>query len=354
MLEFVLVVSFVGLVSCQDPNVYWSMDKTLGNQITPDIGNVTIFTFNTSGSFVNGYNGNALRLYQTSDTFNGVGAVADECVFEPANQCNGGLTAAAWLRPHAWSASARLFGTGTSILSIVGFAIRVRSSFLTRELYGEVVLINGTLSTATIDLDLVPLDTWTHLTMVWHETTGIKMYINGTEPTYISPSASSSVSGLLSSLQHFTFGVSSQLELDFDEVKLWYNPLTPTQVMRAVTNVPTTTTTDSMQTTPQTTTTDSMQTTPQTTTTDSMQTVGQTATTNTLQTTPPIIIVNGRACDSLCLGLAIGLPLGLMLIVLVVVCCCCCRNSNGCCACCCGGAGGDDDDEKERETDTAL
>ncbi|XP_078492284.1 uncharacterized protein LOC108950434 isoform X2 [Ciona intestinalis] len=276
-----------------------------------------------------------------------------------------GLTVAAWLRPHAWSTTARLFGTGTSLLSIVGFAIQERSFVSPQELYGEVVLINGTLSTATIDLGLVPLDTWTHLTMVWHETTGIRMYINGTEPTYISPSASSSVGGLLSSLQHFTFGVSSQLEIDFDEVKLWYNPLTPTQVMRAVTNVPSasattdsmqtttlTATTDSMLTVGQTATTDSMQTVRQTATTDSMQTGGQTATTNTVRTTSPIIIVNGRACNELCLGLAIGLPLGLLLIVLVVV--CCCRNSNGCCVCCFGGAGGDDDDDEERETNTAL
>uniref|UniRef100_H2Y2W8 Uncharacterized LOC100184590 n=1 Tax=Ciona intestinalis TaxID=7719 RepID=H2Y2W8_CIOIN len=232
IMKVLLLVLFVELTGCTDPKVYWSMDKTLGNQITPDIGNVAVFTFNTGGSFVNGYNGNALRLYQTSDTFNGVGAVADECVFEPANQCNGGLTVAAWMRPHAWAADTIVITTGKPPLLVPGFTIYPRTSIFQREIIADVISSSGTRFTATIDRDLIPLDTWTHLTMVWHETTGIKMYINGIEATYISSPASSSVS-LSTSLNElkFTFGSSLQ-QLDFDEVKLWYNPLTPTQVMR--------------------------------------------------------------------------------------------------------------------------
>ncbi|XP_078492020.1 uncharacterized protein LOC100184590 isoform X2 [Ciona intestinalis] len=232
MLKVLLLVLFVELTGCADPNVYWSMDKTLGNQITPDIGNVAIFTFNTGGSFVNGYHGKALRLYQTIDTFNGVGAVADECVFEPAKQCNGGLTVATWLRPHAWGADTIIITTGKPPLLVPGFTIYPRTSIFQREIIADVISSSGTRSTATIDRDLIPLDTWTHLTMVWHETSGIKMYINGIEATYISSPASSSVSLSASPKElKFTFGSSSQ-QLDFDEVKLWYNPLTPTQVMR--------------------------------------------------------------------------------------------------------------------------
>ncbi|XP_078492022.1 uncharacterized protein LOC100184590 isoform X4 [Ciona intestinalis] len=292
-----LMTSHTSIIT--DPNVYWSMDKTLGNQITPDIGNVAIFTFNTGGSFVNGYHGKALRLYQTIDTFNGVGAVADECVFEPAKQCNGGLTVATWLRPHAWGADTIIITTGKPPLLVPGFTIYPRTSIFQREIIADVISSSGTRSTATIDRDLIPLDTWTHLTMVWHETSGIKMYINGIEATYISSPASSSVSLSASPKElKFTFGSSSQ-QLDFDEVKLWYNPLTPTQVMRAVTNVPTTTTTPS----------------PTTTTT--------TTTPRTTTTRDPIF--NGTAWDKLFLAAAVVLlSLGLLLIV-VLVCCCCCR-----------------------------
>nr|XP_018670552.1 uncharacterized protein LOC108950148 [Ciona intestinalis] len=143
IMKVLLLVLFVELTGCTDPKVYWSMDKTLGNQITPDIGNVAVFTFNTGGSFVNGYNGNALRLYQTSDTFNGVGAVADKCVFEPANQCNGGLTAAAWLRPHAWAADTIVITTGKPPLLVPGFTIYPRTSIFQREIIADVISSSG-------------------------------------------------------------------------------------------------------------------------------------------------------------------------------------------------------------------
>uniref|UniRef100_F6ZNY7 Uncharacterized LOC100185399 n=1 Tax=Ciona intestinalis TaxID=7719 RepID=F6ZNY7_CIOIN len=233
MIQVLVLTIFFASAVTPSPDLYWSMDNVVNKDLRPDIGDQALWSGDlntlTGTPVVPGYDGNALRIDKSSVRIGTSSpTLARNCMFEPQS-CNGGASISNWLYVREWP-STFLFGstftTNVFPLTGPGFAMYPHSNRV--EYVAHVVFANQTRYIASISRDLIPLNTWTHVAMTWSPENGVKFYINGSEPSYATPSKIDTYS-TTPSFYNLHFG-STKLSIDIDEMKVWYRELSPTEI----------------------------------------------------------------------------------------------------------------------------
>uniref|UniRef100_H2Z8A8 LamG-like jellyroll fold domain-containing protein n=1 Tax=Ciona savignyi TaxID=51511 RepID=H2Z8A8_CIOSA len=235
MLRLLLVAVFCANAVSPTPNLYWSMDGINGSTLRPDIGDQVLWQGDlstiTGSASITGVKGDAINIEKSHVTIGG-GSLpsSDNCIFSPAN-CNGGFTIAKWLNVREWQPSflfASTFTTTVFPLTGPGFAVFPTN---TNNYYSAHALLpNGTRWFSSIDRTLIPLNTWTHVTMTWSEGNGVKFYLNGTEvATYTESGTDTTTTSPTTS--HLSFGA-DQMSIYMDELKIWFQELSPAEILR--------------------------------------------------------------------------------------------------------------------------